>query len=212
MKRFLLFMTAFLFALSLNAQHVAPLGVSITEFNLDTLRATYQGSAYLLELQRLDKLLKDDTKMLKDATSQLKAEKTFHKQMTAYVDKAEASFKSLQSLSQKEMDEMTKLRDNLDKQLQAINSSNELTPETRTKTVDLLKNQRRTMEGMITATSNRMTQLGYFPQEIQKMRTDLMVLSGEITNKEADIKQMEATLKSRRDIIKAETKLVKSQK
>ena len=205
-------MTAFLFALSLNAQHVAPLGVSITEFNLDTLRATYQGSAYLLELQRLDKLLKDDTKMLKDATSQLKAEKTFHKQMTAYVDKAEASFKSLQSLSQKEMDEMTKLRDNLDKQLQAINSSNELTPETRTKTVDLLKNQRRTMEGMITATSNRMTQLGYFPQEIQKMRTDLMVLSGEITNKEADIKQMEATLKSRRDIIKAETKLVKSQK
>jgi hypothetical protein len=44
------------------------------------------------------------------------------------------------------------------------------------------------------------------------MRTDLMVLSNELTNKETDIKQMEATLKQRRDIIKAETKNVKAQK
>ena len=212
MKRIFLFLSAFMFAMVLNAQHVTPLGISITEFNLDTLRATYQGSAYLLELQRLDKLMKDDTKLLKDATSQLKAEKTFHKQMTAYVDKMEASFKNLQSLSQKEMDELTKLRDNIDKQLHAINTSNELTSETRDKTVELLRGQRREVENMVNSTSTRMTRLGSFPSDIQQMRTDLLMFSSELTNKEADIKQMENTLKMRREIVKNEMKMVKSQK
>jgi len=212
MKRIFLFLSAFMFALSLNAQHVAPLGISLTEFNLDTLRSTYQGTSYMLELQRLDKLMKDDTKLLKDAQSQLKSEKTFHKQMTSYVDKAEASLKNMQSLSQKEMDELTKLRDNIDKQLQAINTNNELTPETRAKVVEQLKDQRRNVEAMVKATSNRMTQLGSYPSEIQQMRTDLLMYNSELTNKEADLQQMENTLKARREVIKNEMKNVKSQK
>lgn len=212
MKRIFLFLSAFLFAMSLNAQHVAPIGFTLTDFNLDTLRATYQGSAYLLELQRLDKLMKDDTKLLKDAYSQLKAEKNYHKQMSSYLDKLEAGLKNMQSLSQKEMDEMTKLRDAMDKQLQALNTSNELSPETRTRSIEQLKNQRRALEMMLNATSSRMTQLGSYPSEIQQIRADLLKYSGELTNKETGIKQLEATLNSRRDVIKAETKIVKSKK
>ena len=199
-------------SVSLSAQHVTPLNIHITDFNFDSLRAQYQGQSYLLELERLEKLMKDDAKKLKDVQSQLKAEKDFQKQMMAYVDKAEASFKNLQTLSQKELDELAKIKENADKQLRAINNTSLLNEETREKALDQLQNQRRGLDGAINATTNRQTQLANHPLQLQQMRTDLMVYSNEIINKEADIKQLETSLKNKREAIKAEVKNVKSQK
>jgi len=199
-------------SVSLSAQHVTPLNIRITDFNFDSLRAQYQGQSYLLELERLEKLMKDDAKKLKDVQGQLKAEKDFQKQMMAYVDKAEASFKNLQTLSQKELDELAKIKENADKQLRAINSTSLLNEETREKALDQLQNQRRGLDGAINATTNRQTQLANHPMQLQQMRTDLMVYSNEIINKEADIKQLETSLKNKREAIKAEVKNVKSQK
>ena len=199
-------------SVSLSAQHVTPLNIHITDFNFDSLRAQYQGQSYLLELERLEKLMKDDAKKLKDVQSQLKAEKDFQKQMMAYVDKAEASFKNLQTLSQKELDELAKIKENADKQLRAINNTRLLNEETREKALDQLQNQRRGLDGAINATTNRQTQLANHPLQLQQMRTDLMVYSNEIINKEADIKQLETSLKNKREAIKAEVKNVKSQK
>ena len=199
-------------SVSLSAQHVTPLNIHITDFNFDSLRAQYQGQSYLLELERLEKLMKDDAKKLKDVQGQLKAEKDFQKQMMAYVDKAEASFKNLQTLSQKELDELAKIKENADKQLRAINSTSLLNEETREKALDQLQNQRRGLDGAINATTNRQTQLANHPMQLQQMRTDLMVYSNEIINKEADIKQLETSLKNKREAIKAEVKNVKSQK
>ena len=212
MKKTFFFALFAMLTLSLSAQHVTPLNLRMTEFNLDTLRSLYQGQSYLLELERLDKLMKDDAKALKDAQNQLKTEKDFQKQMMAYVDKAEASFKNLQSLSQKELDELAKIKENADKQLRFINSTSQLSEETREKALDQLQNQRRGLDGAINATTNRQSQLANHPVQLQQMRTDLMVYSNEIINKETDIKQMEASLKQRRDIIKTEMKNVKSQK
>lgn len=212
MKKTFFFALFAMLTLSLSAQHVTPLNLHMTEFNLDTLRSLYQGQSYLLELERLDKLMKDDAKALKDAQNQLKTEKDFQKQMMAYVDKAEASFKNLQSLSQKELDELAKIKENADKQLRFINSTSQLSEETREKALDQLQNQRRGLDGAINATTNRQSQLANHPVQLQQMRTDLMVYSNEIINKETDIKQMEASLKQRRDIIKTEMKNVKSQK
>lgn len=199
-------------SVSLSAQHVTPLNIHITDFNFDSLRAQYQGQSYLLELERLEKLMKDDAKKLKDVQGQLKAEKDFQKQMMAYVDKAEASFKNLQTLSQKELDELAKIKENADKQLRAINNTSLLNEETREKALDQLQNQRRGLDGAINATTNRQTQLANHPMQLQQMRTDLMVYSNEIINKEADIKQLETSLKNKREAIKAEVKNVKSQK
>ncbi len=210
-KTFILAIVAML-TMSMSAQHVTPLNLHITEFNLDELRAQYSGQSYLLELQRLDKLLKDDTKMLKDAQSQFKTEKEYLKSMTSYIDKSEASFKKLQEMSKKEIDELTKLKENADKQLTQLNKITDLNLETRDKAVEQLQLQRRGLDAAINATANRQTQLANHPQQIQLIRTDLMVFNNELTNKETDIKQLEATLKSRREIIKAETKNVKAQK
>ena len=212
MKKTFFFALFAMLTLSLSAQHVTPLNLHMTEFNLDTLRSLYQGQSYLLELERLDKLMKDDAKALKDAQNQLKTEKDFQKQMMAYVDKADASFKNLQSLSQKELDELAKIKENADKQLRFINSTSQLSEETREKALDQLQNQRRGLDGAINATTNRQSQLANHPVQLQQMRTDLMVYSNELINKETDIKQMEASLKQRRDIIKTEMKNVKSQK
>ena len=132
--------------------------------------------------------------------------------MSGYVTKAEASFKNLQTLSQKELDEFKKLKDNSEKQLRTVNAATQLSTEIRNNTVDHLQEQRRALDAAINATTSRQTQLANQPVQLQQMRTDLMVLSNELTNKETDIKQMEATLKQRRDIIKAETKNVKAQK
>jgi len=197
---------------SLSAQHVTPIGFQLTNFNLDSLRCQYSGTAYLLELQRLDQLMKEDTKQLKDVQVQLKEEKAYHKQMSAYVEKTDASVKTLQTLTQKELDELKKVKENVEKQLNLINSSSQLNIETRTKAVDHLQEQRRAMEATINATTARKSQLANLPVELQKMRTDLMVLNNELVNKETDIKQMEATLKTRREVIKSEMKNVKAQK
>lgn len=198
--------------LSLSAQHVTPISIHLTEFNLDSLRAQYVGQSYLFELQRLDKLMKDDTKALSDAQMQLKAERNHHKQMLSYIEKAEASYKTLQTLSQKEIDEYNKLKDNVDKQIREINLSSELSQETRTKIIDQLQLKRSELEAAITATTDYQTQLANQPVQLHQMRTDLMVFNNEMINKETDLKQMESTLKSRREIIKAETKNVKSMK
>ena len=212
MKKTFFFALFAMLTLSMSAQHVTPLNLHMTEFNLDTLRSLYQGQSYLLELERLEKLMKDDAKALKDAQNQLKTEKDFQKQMMAYVDKAEASFKNLQSLSQKELDELAKIKENADKQLRFINSTSQLSEETREKALDQLQNQRRGLDGAINATTNRQSQLANHPVQLQQMRTDLMVYSNEIINKEADIKQLEASLKNKREVIKTEMKNVKSQK
>jgi len=212
MKKSLLFVLFAALTLTASAQHVTPLTIKLTEVDLSSLRSQYQGQAYLLELQRLDMLLKDDTKLLKDAQNQLKAEKDYYKQMTSYIVKAEASFKNLQALSQKELDEFNKLKDNAEKQLRNLNSATDLQPETRTKTVDCLQEQRRGLEAAINATTSRQSQLANQPAQLQQMRTDLMVMSNELVNKESDIKQLEASLKTRREVIKAETKNVKAQK
>lgn len=204
-----LFMTL---TVSLSAHHVTPITVNLTEFNLDSLRAQYSGSSYLLELQRLDKLMKDDTKALKDAQVQLKAEKDYYKQMSSYIDKAESSFKSLQTYSQKELDEINKLKDQADKQIRTLNSSSQINPDTRKKALDILLEQRMGLEEAVTGTTKRQTEYSSHPTELQKIRTELMVLNNELTNKETDLKQMEATLKSRREIIKSEMKNVKAQK
>ena len=184
MKKSIIFAFFVMLTMSMSAQHVAPLNIHLTEFNLDTLRSIYQGQSYLLELQRLDKLLKDDTKVLKDAQEQLKTEKDYYKNMSGYITKAEASFKNLQTLSQKELDEFKKLKDNSEKQLRTVNAATQLSTEIRNKAVDHLQEQRRALDAAINATTSRQTQLANQPVQLQQMRTDLMVLSNELTNKE----------------------------
>ncbi len=212
MKKTIILALLAMLTVSLSAQHVTPLNIKLTEFNFDSLRSQYQGQSYLLELQRLENLMKDDAKKLKDIQNQLKAEKDFQKQMMSYVDAAEKSFKNLQDYSQKELDELAKIKENADKQLRLINSSSLLNEETREKALDQLQGQRRGLDGAINATSNRQTQLANHPVQLQQMRNDLNVYNSEIINKEADIKQLEALLKNNRESIKAEMKIVKSQK
>ena len=212
MKKSIILVLFALLTVSMSAQHVTPLNIQLTELNLDSLRKQYSGQAYLLELQRLDKLMKEDSKILNDAQKQLKAERNHHKKMLAFIEKAEAGYKNLQALSQKEIAEFDKLKDNTDKQLKDLNSSDELNQETRTKAVEQLQIQRRALEATINATLNRQSQLANQPVQLQQMRTDFMVFNNEMTNKETGIKQMEATLKANRDVIKAEMKNVKAQK
>lgn len=212
MKRTFIFSIILMLAATMSAQHVTPITLRLTEFNLDSLRSQYSGTLYLSELQRLDRLMKDDTKALKDAQTQFKAEKDYQKKMSAYIDQTEKTFKNLQTLSQKELDELKKLRDNVEKQQHALNSTNQLNEETRSKSGDLLLTQRRGLDAIINATTSRQSQLAGHSTQLQQMRTDLMVFNHELINKETDLKQLEATLKSRRDIIKSETKNVKAQK
>ena len=195
---------------TLSAQHVTPITINLTDVQPESLRSQFlDQQAYLMELRRLDDLLKSDTKVLKDAQLELKAEKDFHKQMNGYVDKAEASFKNMQSLSQKELDEMNKLKENVDNQLRAINSTSLLNTESRTKATKMLQSQRLELDSTINAAMKYQTELANRLSELHKTRTDLMVLNSELLNKETDLKQLENTLKHRRDIIKEEIKNVK---
>lgn len=212
MKKLTILAVFALLTLSLSAQHVTPLNIHLTEVNPEALRQEYSGQSYLLELQRLDKLLKDDTKAIKDAQEQLKEEKDFQKQMDNYIAKAEASFKSLEALAQKEENEQKKLKDLVEKQLQFMNSSKRLDIETRTKSIEQLQEQRRALEATINATQGRQSRISNQPVQLQQMRTAMMVFSQELINKETDIKQLEANVKSRRAVIQSEMKNVKAQK
>ena len=171
MKKSIILVLFALLTVSMSAQHVTPLNIQLTELHLDSLRKQYSGQAYLLELQRLDKLMKEDSKILNDAQKQLKAERNHHKKMLAFIEKAEAGYKNLQALSQKEIAEFDKLKDNTDKQLKDLNSSDELNQETRTKAVEQLQIQRRALEATINATLNRQSQLANQPVQLQQMRT-----------------------------------------
>lgn len=212
MKKSIILAFAVMLTASLSAQHVSPVTFSLTTFNLDSLRKQYQGQSYMMELQRLDKLMKDDTKQLKDAQNQLKAEQDYYKQMSTFADKAESSIKNMQSLAQKDLDELNNLKELTDKLLRSTSSNSDLGEETHTKITKALLDQRLNLDSAINATTVRQTVLSRHPAQIRLLRTDLMVFNGELTNKSTDLKQLEATLKSNRDIIKSEIKNVKSQK
>ena len=70
-----------------------PLNIKLTEVNLESLRSQYSGTAYITELQRLDQLLKEDTKAVSEASQELKAEKALYKQMAEHVKKGSSSMK-----------------------------------------------------------------------------------------------------------------------
>lgn len=211
MKKLFFFFSVLLFAGAMSAQHVSPLNIQITEVHLDSLRAKYSGSSYLLELQRLERLLKDDTKALKDATAELKAEKDLQKQIAAYIKNGEQTMKSVQQMSDKELNGLKKLKEVLDKQIRTMNSSTNLDPDSRNKMLDELNQQQKSIDAAIEATNLRQKNLADIPTRLQKMSTDLLAYNSELTNKETDIKQMEATIKARREIVKSEMKAVKAQ-
>lgn len=197
---------------SVSAQHVTPLNIELTSFNLDTLRQRYKGSSYLLELQRLDNLMKDDTRELTEAHEEIKEERKHQKQMLDYIGKAEKTFKNLQSLTQKELESLRALKDQAEKELHALNSTSQLNVDTRMKANRRLQENRMVLEGAINSTLERQLRLANQLSTLQDIRTDLMVYNNELTNKDTDIRQLETTLKSRREIIKTEMKNVKAQK
>lgn len=212
MKKSIILTFFVLLSFSLSAQHVTPLKVELTSFNLDTLRQQFQGSAYLLELKRLDNLMKDDTRELKDAHLEIQEERKHQKQMVAYITKAEKTFKNLQSLTQKELDALKSLKIQAEKELHALNSTTQLNADTRTKANKMLQDNRVVLERSINSTIDRQMRLANHISKLQDMRTDLMVYNNELTNKDTDIKQLESTLQSRRAVIQTEIKNVKAQK
>ena len=212
MKKIIFALALAAISLSMSAQHVAPLNIQLTEFNLDSLRiknATDQPT-YATELQHIALLQDAEMQAIKEAWKVLKDEKAHAKNIAACLKEVNGSISNLQKTAEKEIDVLKNMIKTIEKQLKNLRTLSKLAPETRDSYSDYLTAEKRYLETMLDEVTARQKNLMEAQDGAQRIQADLNAFNLEIQQKELDLKQLETTCKARTEQIKAEQKIVKA--
>ena len=212
MKRLFIAFALVAFSLGMSAQHVNPLTIKLAEFNLDSMRTAYvnQTELYSTELQHIVLLQETNTKAIKEAWKELKDEKAHAKNVAACLKEVNSSVNGLEKSVEKEIDVIKKMVKTIEKQQKEIRDLKKLNAETRDAYNEYLLGEKRYLEQMLDELNVRQKNLNDALNGAQSLQTALDAYNLEIQQKELDLKQLEATSKTRIDAIKAEQKIVKA--
>ncbi len=205
---------AFAFAamtLGMNAQHVAPLNIQLTEFNLDTLRVRYVNDKqmYSTELQHIVLLQDAEQQAIKEAWKELKDEKAHAKNVASCLKDVNSSITNLGKSAEKEIDVLKGMIRSIEKQQKDVRGLKKLKPETRDEYIEYLETEKRYLNVMLDNLTSRQKELSNALTGAQVKEAALNAFNLEIQQKELDLKQLETTSKARAEQIKAEQKIVK---
>ena len=208
-----LFVLAFM-ALSLTAmaQHVTPLNVKLAETDLTALRAQYQSEPimYRAALESLAKELDKNAAELKTARNQLKVEQAHAKEMDNSLKEANKMAASLKSLYTKEEGEIKGMLQTVQKQQQTLSKQVELNQETRENYVAFLEQQQKELNYSLREVADRQRAISDLEASISASQTNQQYYVQEVNQKEADLNALDAQLKERVALVKAEQKAAKS--
>lgn len=198
-------------SLGMSAQHVAPLTVQVTEFNLDTMRTKYANDPqmYATELQHIVLLQEAEQQAIKEAWKELKDEKAHAKNVAACLKDVNGSISNLGKSAEKEMDVLKDMLKSIEKQQKGVRDLKKLKAETREDYNEYLETEKRYLSAMLDELTARQKNLSNAQTGAQSLEAGLNAFNLEIQQKELDLKQLETTSKARIDQIKAEQKIVK---
>lgn len=197
--------------LGMNAQHVAPLNIQLTEFNLDTLRVRYVNDKqmYSTELQHIVLLQDAEQQAIKEAWKELKDEKAHAKNVASCLKDVNNSITNLGKSAEKEIDVLKGMIRSIEKQQKDVRGLKKLKPETRDEYIEYLETEKRYLNVMLDNLTSRQKELSNALTGAQVKEAALNAFNLEIQQKELDLKQLETTSKARAEQIKAEQKIVK---
>lgn len=211
MKKFFLFAFAAL-SLSVMAQHVTPVSITVTEVKLDSLRAKYMSEPimYRASLDALLMELNRNTEALKAAKTELKVEKAHADQIDKTLKQTAKMVGSLKKIYSNEEKELRSLQKTIEKQQKTLNKQNELNQETRDSYMRILDRQQKELGYLLREVAERQRALAELDTSIQNKQTDRQNYVQETQQKTVELAGIEAQIKERIALVKAEQKSAKA--
>lgn len=212
MKKFSFLIVALAICSTLFAQHVTPLNITLVDFSLDSLRIRYADNMpmYRAELERIQDLQEATDKEMSHIRKELKDEKTYAKELTAYLKDHENSLIDLQKTMEVEYTALTSIQQSAEKTLKRLQKTSLLNRDTRDSGITSLQTEKKEVIRMEDELATRQKYLITLLDRVRAYQVELSTFNTEILNKEVDLKQLEDTQKVRKASVKAELKNVKT--
>ena len=212
MKKFSFLIAALAICSTLFAQHVTPLNITLVDFSLDSLRIRYADNMpmYRAELERIQDLQEATDKEMSHIRKELKDEKTYAKELTAYLKDHENSLIDLQKTMEVEYSALTSIQQSAEKTLKRLQKTSLLNRDTRDSCITSLQTEKKEVIRMEDELATRQKYLITLLDRVRAYQVELSTFNTEILNKEVDLKQLEDTQKVRKASVKAELKNVKT--
>lgn len=208
-----LFTLAFIsLSMTMMAQHVTPLSISVAEINLDSLRAAYlaQPTMYRASLEVVAEQLEQNANQIKVAKNELKVEQTHAKEMDRALNEGMKKLAVLKKMYAKEESEVKSLLKTLETQQKNIDGQTELNQQTRDGYMQMFTNQQRTLEQTLRDIADRVQEMTQLSNELQNAQIRYQNYEQELDRKAFDLAQVESLFKARKETLKAEQKAAKS--
>lgn len=208
-----LFLMAFM-ALSVTAmaQKVTPLNIQLAEFKVDSLRSLYmsQPIMYRASLTEVEQAFAKNSEEIKAAKSVLKTEQAHVKEMQNALKEATKLTASLKKLYGKEESELKSMQKTVEKQQTTLSKRTELNEETRNSYVAFLEKQQKELGYFIREVAERQHSIADLETATQNGTTMMQNYNQQVVQKAAQLAQIEADLKNRITVLKAEQKSAKT--
>lgn len=211
MKKFFLMAFAAL-SMSVMAQQVTPVSISLAEFKVDSLRTLY-GSEPIMYRASLDAVaqgLEKNAAELKAAKAELKTEQKLTKEMESSLKGATKMAASMKKLYSKEESELKSMQKVVTGQQKMLTKQNELNEETRAAYTAFLDQQQKELGYALRELAERQRAVSDLETAIANHQTKLQTYNQEVAQKAAALANIESELKARVASVKAEQKAAKS--
>ena len=194
------------------AQHVTPVNIQIAEVKLDSLRNLYQSepTMYRASLAVVSQQLERNAEELKNAAAELKAEQTHAKQMESAIKSATKMAANLKKLYLKEESELKSVQSSIEKQQRSLTRQTLLNEGNHENFRLFLEKQQLDLGYALRELGERQNYITDMETAIQNAQSGLLEYMREIEVKQSQLATLNAQLKERLAIIKAEQKSAKS--
>ena len=208
-----IFLMAFAaFGMSVMAQTVTPVTISLAEFKVDSLRTLYMTEPimYRASLDAVAQALEKNAAELKAAKAELKSEQQLTKEMANSLKGATKMTASMKKLYDKEEGELKGMQKVVAGQQKMLTKQKELNDETREAYTAFLDKQQKELGYALRELAERQRAVSELETTIANHQTKLQTYNQDVVQKATALANIEAELKARVASVKAEQKAAKS--
>ena len=193
------------------AQTVTPLSIEVAEVKIDSLRSLYiaEPTMYRASLDVVAQQLAKNEEEVKTARAVLKEEQKHAAEKDKALKEATKMTASLRKLYDKEESELKDMQKTIEGQQRTLSKQKELNKETRDSYQSMLERQQKELGYSIREVADRKRSLSELETVIQNGQTELQSYVQKVQLKAGDLEKIEAQLKERTAILKAEQKTAK---
>ena len=208
-----IFLIAFaVLGMSVMAQTVTPVTISLAEFKVDSLRTLYMAEPimYRASLDAVAQALEKNAEELKSAEAELKTEQQLSKEMANSLKGATKMTASMRNLYGKEEGELKSMQKVVAGQQKMLAKQKELNDSTRASYTAFLDKQQQELGDALRELAERQRAVSELETTIANYQTKLQIYNQEVAQKATALANIDAEIKARAARVKSEQKAAKS--